>query len=269
MTQGKYANVNGLELYYETYGGNGEPLVLLHGGLGMIGMYGQLIPALAEKSRIIGVDLQGHGRTPDIDRDFSFEEFSDDVAALVTRLGISASDVMGYSLGGGAALQIAIRHPSLVRRLILVSTPFKSDAWYPEVRAGMRALNADAAKMMVGSPPHQAYVAAAHRPESWGALVAKTGKLLSDDYDWSMGVSAIKSPTLLVAGDADAIRPEHLIEFFGLLGGGKKDAGWDGSGMPISRLAVLPGTTHYNILTAPMLAPIVRDFLDAQIPSAT
>lgn len=265
MAQGKYASVNGLNLYYETHGGKGTPLVLLHGGLGMLGMYGQLLPTLAEKRQVIGVDLQGHGHTADIDRPFSFEQFGDDVAALMKYLGLGAADVMGYSLGGGAALQTAIRHPASVRKLILVSIPFKSDGWHPEVRAGMNSLNADAAKMMAGSPPHQGYINSAPKPENWASLVTKTGQLISQDYDWSKSVAGIKSPTMIAFGDADAIRPEHVVEFFELLGGGKKDAGWDRSGMPKSSLAILPGTTHYDIFASPLLAFVATAFLDAPL----
>ena len=266
MTQGKYANVNGLDLYYEIHG-KGQPLVLLHGGLGTIGMFEQLLPALAANRQVIGVDLQAHGHTADIARPLSFELMADDIAALIKLLGFEQVDLFGYSVGGGVALRTAIQHPDVVRKLVLVSTPFKSDAWYPEVRAGMKSMNAEAAKAMVGSPMHQAYVNAAPNPENWTTLVTKTGQLISQEYDWSQGVATIKLPTMIVVGDADSIRPEHVVEFFELLGGGKKDAGWDGSGMPNARLAVLPGTTHYNIFYSPMLASVVTPFLDAPRPN--
>ena len=268
MAQGKYANVNGLKLYYETYGGKGNPLVLLHGGLGGVGMFTQLLPALAENRQVIGVDLQGHGHTADIDRPFSFEQMGDDIAALVKQLGFDKVDLAGYSLGGGVALQTAIRHPDVVRKLVTVSTAFKGDGWFPESRAGMKALNADAAKGMIGSPPHRAYVDTAPNPEGWTDLVVKTGRLVGSEYDWTAGVAAIQAPTLLVFADADSIRPAHIVEFFGLLGGGKRDAGWDGSGVSNARLAVLPGTTHYNIIFSPLLAPVITSFLDAPMPGA-
>ena len=261
MTKGQSAQVNGVNLYYEIYG-KGQPLILLHGGLGMIGMYAQILPTLADTRQVIGVELQGHGHTPDIDRPFSFEQMADDMAALVKHLGFDKVDFMGYSLGGGVALQTVIRHPDIVRKLVLVSTPFKSDGWYPEVRAGMKAMNADAAKMMIGSPPQQAFASVASKPdEGWTNLVTKTGQLISQDYDWSKGVASIQSPTMIVVGDADAIRPEHVVEFFELLGGGKQDAGWDGSQMPNCQLAVLPGTTHYNIFSSPVLPAVVTSFL--------
>ena len=265
MTQGNYANINGLKLYYEVHG-QGQPLILLHGGLGGISMYEPILPDLAQNRQVIGVELQAHGHTADIDRPLSFELMADDVAALITHLGLAQVDLLGYSLGGGTALQTVIRHPTLVRKAALVSTPCRRDGWYPEVLAGMAAMNAESARMMLGSPPHQAYTAAAPRPEDFPVLVDKTGQLLRQDYDWSSNVAAIKVPMLLVFGDADSIRPDHIVGMFQLLGGGKQDAGWDGSGKPNSRLAILPSTTHYDIFTSPLLAPIVTAFLDAPMP---
>ena len=265
MTRGAYANVNGLELYYEIHG-TGNPLVLLHGGFGTIDMFAQLIPALAGTRQVIGVELQAHGRTADIDRPMSFEFMADDVAALIRHLGLDRADVCGYSLGGGVALQTAIRHPDVLHKLVVVSSPFRSAGWYPEVRAGFRSINAEAAKAWVGSPMHQAYVSVAPKPEAWPELVTKLGQLLAQDYDWSEGVSAIEAPTMIVIGDADGVRTAHAVEFFELLGGGKKDAGWDGSGMSNARLAILPATTHYSIFFSPMLTSTVVPFLDAPMP---
>jgi pimeloyl-ACP methyl ester carboxylesterase len=256
-------------MYYETYG-KGQPLILLHGGLGMISMYEPILPTLVASRQVIGVELQGHGHTADVDHPFSFEQMADDVAALIKHLGLDKTDIFGYSLGGGVALQTAIRHPELIRKLVLVLTPFKSDAWYPEVRVGMKSMNAEAAKTMVGSPMHQAFVNAAPKPdEGWTTLVTKTGQLISQDYDWSKGVATIKSLTMIMVGDADSIRPEHVIEFFELLGGGKRDAGWDGSGMSNARLAILPGTTHYNIFSSPMIASVDTSFLDGPMPKGS
>jgi pimeloyl-ACP methyl ester carboxylesterase len=267
MTQGKYAKINGLNLYYEIHG-TGKPLVLLHGGLGTVDMFGQVLPALAETRQVIAVDLQAHGHTADIERPLSFELMADDIAALVKQLGLERADVMGYSLGGGVALRTAIRHPDVVRKLVLVSTPFKRDGWYPEVLAGMAGMNAEAAKGWVGSPMQQAYATVAPKPENWPTLAAKLGDLLKQDYDWSAGVAAIKAPTMIVVGDADSVRTAHAVEFFELLGGGKRDAGWDGSGMSNARLAILPGVTHYNIFSDPVLASTVTPFLDAPMPNA-
>ncbi len=267
MAQGKYAKVNGLQLYYETHG-QGQPLILLHGGLGLIGMFEPILPNLSEQRQVIGVELQTHGHTADIDRPLSFEWMADDIAALIDRLGFQTVDILGYSLGGGVALQTAIRHPAAIRKLALISTPCKRQGWYPEVLAGMSAMNAEAAQAMIGSPMQQAYANVAPRPADWPVLVEKTGQLLRQEYDWSANVAALKNPTLLIFGDADSVRPEHTVEMFQLLGGGKRDAGWDGSGMPQSRLAILPATTHYDIFTSHQLAPIISAFLDAQLPAA-
>ncbi len=265
MAQGAYAHVNSLELYYETQG-RGQPLVLLHGGFGTVDMFAGLIPALSETRQVIGVELQGHGHTADVERPFSFEGMADDLAVLIKHLGLGQASLLGYSLGGGVALQTAIRHPEAVRKLVVVSAPCQSDGWYPEAHAGQRSLNADFAKAMVGSPMHQAYASIAPKPEDWPVLATKTGLLLGQDYDWSEAVAAMRVPTLIVTGDADAIRPAHAVRFFELLGGGQKEAGWDGAGMPNSRLAILPATTHYNILSSPGLMPAVISFLDAATP---
>jgi pimeloyl-ACP methyl ester carboxylesterase len=265
MTQGKYANVNGLNMYYEIYGA-GPPLILLHGGFGVIGMFEQNLPALAENRQVIAVELQGHGHTADINRPLSFEQFADDVAALIKHVGLENADILGYSLGGGAALQTAIRHPGVVRKLVLVSAPCKSDGWYAEVRAGMKSMNAEVGKTWTGSPMYQAYASVAPRPDDWPTLVGKMGRLLSQDYNWSEAVAALKLPVMIVVGDADSVRTAHAVELFELLGGGQRDANWDGSGMSNSRLAVLPGTTHYDIFSSPALAAAAIPFLDAPMP---
>ncbi len=264
--EGKFANVNGLNLYYETYSGKGQPLILLHGGFGTINMFEQNLSALAEKRQVIGVELQGHGHTADINRPLSFEQMADDVAALIKYLRLANTDVMGYSLGGGTALQTAIRHPDAVRKLVVVSAPCKSDGWYPEIHAAMKLQTAELGKTWIGSPMQQAYASVAPKPDDWPTLVGKMGQLLTPDYDWSKAVSALKMPVMIVFGDADSIRPAHAVEFFELLGGGQRDAGWDGSGMSDSRLAILPGTTHYNIFSSPSLAAAVIPFLDAPMP---
>ncbi len=229
-------------------------------------MFAQLLPALAESRQVIGVDLQGHGHTADVDRPLSFEFMADDIAALVERLGLENADIVGYSLGGGVAFHTAVRHPNVVRKLVLISTPFKSEGWYPENRVGMKTMNAQAAQALMGTPIYQAYVNTAPRPEDWTRLVTKTGQLIGQDYDWSEGVSKLKMPTMIIVGDADAVRPTHAVEFFALLGGGQKDAGWDGAGMSHSRLAILPGTTHYDIFFSPLLAPVITPFVDAPMP---
>lgn len=260
--QGKYAEVKGLNLYYETYG-SGEPLILLHGGVGAIEMFGDVLPLLAAGRQVIAVDLQAHGRTADIDRPLSYEAMADDIAALIKTLGLEQADVMGYSLGGGVALRTAVQHPDVVRKLVLVSTAFKQDGWYPEILAGQAAMNADVAEQMKPTPLYQLYANLAPRVEDWSVLITKLGNLLRQDYNWSQEVATLKAPTLLVFGDADAVRTAHAVAFFELLGGGQRDGGFDGSGMSASRLAILPGLTHYTIFSSPDLAATVVPFFGA------
>lgn len=255
-----YAPVNDLKIYYEIHG-TGQPLILLHGGVGALEMFGPVLPTLALSRRVIAVDLQGHGRTADIDRPLRFGLMAEDIAALMKHLGVERADIMGYSLGGGVALRTALQHPNMARKLILVSTPFKRTGWYPEVLAAMAQMGHSAAEQMKQSPLYQLYPNV-----NWPALFTKLGDLLRQDYDWSKEVAAMKAPTMIVFADADAVRTAHVMEFFGLLGGGQKDAGLDGSGRPAAQLAVLPGVTHYNVLTSPALATVVTSFLDAPMP---
>src|SRR6266566_1559205 len=263
-----YASVNGLTLYYEIHGA-GEPLILLHGGVGAIQMFGEVLPSLAQNRQVAAVDLQAHGRTADIDRPLSFELMAGDIAALIKHLGIEEADVMGYSLVGGVALRTAIQHPEVVRKLVLVSTPFKRDGWYPEILAGMGQMGPQVAEPMKQTPMYQQYASIAPKPEDWPVLLTKLGELLRQDYDWSKEVVAIKASTLIVVGDADSVRASHAVAFFELFGGGKVDAGWDGSGMSNARIAILPAMTHYNIYSSPQLAAVVAAFLDAPMPGAT
>jgi pimeloyl-ACP methyl ester carboxylesterase len=262
--------VNGLKVYIEIHG-SGEPLVLLHGGLGSMAMFNPLLPLLAKSRQVITVDLQAHGRTADIDRPITCEAMADDIAALLKYLNIDAADFLGYSLGAGVALQTAIRHPALVKKLVVVSTVFKRDGWYPGLLALMDQMGPATAEMMKPSPLYRQYVSVAPRPRDWTTLVTKMSALLRKDFDWSSQIAAIKSPTMLVFGDADSMPPAHIAEFFALLGGGQKDGGWDGSGISNDRLAILPGVTHYNIMESPLLAQVVRPFLNisdrVEIPS--
>jgi len=262
-----YAPVNGLNLYYEIHG-MGEPLILLHGGLGAGEMFTEILPLLSASRRVITVDLQAHGRTADIDRPLAFESMADDIAALAKLLGIENAEVMGYSLGAGVAVRTTVRHASLVRKLVLVSTAFKRGGWYPEILAGMAQVGAGTAESMKQTPMYQMYSRVAPKPADWPVLLGKIGELLGKNYDWSNDVASIKIPTMLIFGDADAIPPTHAAQFFELLGGGKKDGGWDGSGISTARLAILPGLTHYNIFSSPLLASTVISFLDAQSRTA-
>jgi pimeloyl-ACP methyl ester carboxylesterase len=170
---------------------------------------------------------------------------ADDIAALIEHLHLEKVDLLGYSLGGAVALQTAFRHPQRVSKLVVISSPFKWTGWYPEVRAGMASI---AAEPLLGTPLHDAYQRLAPRPEDFPRLAASMRQAMSQDYDWTDAVSRLRSPTLIVAGDADSFSPSHAAAFFGLLGGGKEDAGWQGERLIPSQLAILPGTTHYTII---------------------
>jgi pimeloyl-ACP methyl ester carboxylesterase len=259
-----YAPVDGLKMYYEIHG-TGQPLILIHGGLGSTGMFEPILPALSKDREVIAVDLQAHGRTADIDRPLSYEAMADDVAGLIRYLKIDKADVMGYSVGGEVALRVAIQHPESVRKLVIVSATFRRDGWYPEIVAGMTRMGPASAAQMKQTPIYQSYLQIAPRPEDWTVLNTKLGEMFRKDYDWSSEVRTIRAPTLLVFGDADAVRTAHAVEFFELLGGGKKDPGWDGSGMSTARLAILPGVTHYTIFASPAVVSVVVPFLDAPL----
>jgi pimeloyl-ACP methyl ester carboxylesterase len=249
-------------MYYEI-DGTGEPLVLLHGGVGASEMFGPVLPKLTENRQVISVHLQGHGRTADTERPLRFESMADDVVALLAHLGIEKADFVGYSLGGGVALQAGIRHPEAVRKLVLISTPFRRSGFYPEVLNNMAQMGPEAAKFMSQSP-----LAGLYPNKDWGQLFTKLGDLLRRDYDWSMDVVALKPQVMLVYADADAVRTAHVLEFFALLGGGKRDAGMDGSSRPKVQLAILPGMTHYDVLTYPTLAGLIENFLVSPLPGA-
>ncbi|MEU4567053.1 alpha/beta fold hydrolase [Micromonospora sp. NPDC023956] len=255
-----YVDVNGVHLWHESHG-SGVPLVLLHGGIGSGAMFAPLLAALTAHRRVVTVDLQAHGHTPDVDRPLRHETLADDVAALVDHLGLTGVEVLGYSLGGAVALRTAIQHPGLVRRLVCVSAPCRRDGWYPEVLAGMAAMGAGTAAETRSSPVYAQYTRVAPRPQDWPVLWTKLGALLRRDYDWSAEVAALTVPTLLVFADADSVRTAHMVEFFGLLGGGHRDAGPEGTDRPPSRLAVLPGHTHHDIVGSPALPAAVLPFL--------
>lgn len=259
-----YIPVDGLRIYYEVQG-KGQPLILLHGGLGSGEMFNSILPALSGNREVITVDLQGHGRTADIDRPLSYQTMADDIAALCRYLKIAPADVMGYSVGGEVALRIAIQHPDVVRRLIIVSATFRRDGWYPEIVSQESHLDAQAAAQMKQTPYYQTYVHIAPRPQDWPILCAKMGTMFRQDYDWSSDVAQIKMPVLLVFGDADAVRTSNAVQFFELLGGGRREGVWDESGMSNAQLAILPGTTHYTIYSSPLLASLTTTFLDAPI----
>lgn len=261
-----YAPINGLQIYYEIHGSGGTPLLLLHGGIVGSVTFAPLLPGLSANRQVITIDLQGHGHTRDIDRPLREETMADDVAGVLAHMEIEQADLLGYSMGGGVALQTAFRHPEIVRKLIIVSATMRHDGSYPEVLAQLDQLESNAPQL--GAQVAQSPLATVYPEADWETLFAKAGEMASRDYDWSANVAAITAPSMLIFADADSIRPEHMVEFYKLLGGGQRDAGLDGSLRPTSRLAILPGTTHYDILTFPGFADIVTAFLDAPLPDA-
>jgi pimeloyl-ACP methyl ester carboxylesterase len=260
-TESQMASVNGIELGYTIFGA-GEPLVLLHGGFGSVEMFGPNVDLLAAGRRVIGVDLQSHGRSPAAVRPMRFETMADDIAALIRTLGLERAAIMGFSLGGGVALRTAIQHPHLVERLVLVSTPFKRTGWYPEMTAGMDAMGPATVEPMRQTPLFAVYQRIAPNVDDWPILVQQVAGAVQVDYDWSAEIPGLSMPVMIVAGDADGLPPSHAVEFFELLGGGGRDAHWDRSGMTPHRLAILPGVTHYDINVVPSLSAAVIPFLD-------
>jgi pimeloyl-ACP methyl ester carboxylesterase len=262
---GQYAEVNGINHYYETHG-SGRPLILLHGGLGSGEMFGPVLPMLAERHQVIAVDLQGHGRTADIDRPLDVRLMADDIGALIGHLRLPATDVVGYSLGGGVALQTAARHPSKVRRLVMVSANLRPDAIYQEMRTQQGQVSASAVEFLKDTPMYHLYQRVAPRPQDFPRLLDKIGAAMSKDFDFTEEVRGLQMPTLVVAADADMAPPSHYVEVFKLLDGGARDGGWMGEGRPKGghALAILPGLTHYNICTSPLLAAATLAFLDEQ-----
>ena len=261
---GRYAEVNGINLYYDTQG-SGRPLILLHGGLMSGEAFGPVLPMLAAHHQVVAVDLQGHGRTADIDRPIDVRLMADDIAALIDHLQLATPDLVGYSLGGGVAFQTAVKYPTKIRRMVMVSANIRPDAIYPEMRAQQGQVNAAAADFMRDTPMYQLYQRVAPRPEDFPRLLDKIGQSLSKDFDFTEEVRGLKVPTLVVAADADMAPPSHYVEVFKLLGGGLRDGGWMSEGRPEGghALAILPGLTHYNIGSSPLLAAAALAFLEA------
>src|SRR2546430_6559827 len=260
---GKYAEVNGINLYYEIHGA-GRPLILLHGGLGSSEMFGPVLPLLAKSHQVIAVDLQGHGRTADIDRPMDVRLMADDIAALIDRLGLAKPDVVVYSLGGGVALQLAVRHPDKIGRLVVVSANVRRDAIPAEMLAQQGQVTGAAAEFMKDTPMYELYHRVAPRPEDFPKLLDKIGASMAKDFDFSDDVRGLTMPTLIMAADADMAPPSHYVEVFKLLDGGLRDGGWMGEGRPKGghALAILPGLTHYNIVYSPLFAETTLAFLD-------
>ena len=260
LSKGSYTQVNGLNMYYEIHG-EGQPLVLLHGALSAIGTsFGKLLPDLAKERQVIAVEMQGHGHTADIDRPLRYEQLADDIAALLTQLGLEQADLYGWSLGAGVALQATIRHPEVVRKLVLASVTYNRDGLYPELLAGIENAKPE---HLAGTPFYEEYASIAPHPQDFPRLFAKQQQLDSEIQDWPVeDIRAIKAPTLLIIGDADIVRPEHTVELFRLLGGG---VAGDLAGLPRSQLAVLPGTTHVTLVDrAGWLVSMITQFLDVE-----
>lgn len=258
-----YVAANGIDYWFEIRG-KGEPLLLLHGGLMSTGAFGPMLMKLTETRRVIGVDLQGHGRTSLGTRKINLVDIGRDLGVVLRELGLRKVDAMGYSFGGGAALQLAVQHPGLVRRLVLVSAPYAQNGFFAEMLPQQAAVGAAMAEGMKETPMYQSYAAIAPHPEDFPRLLDAMGEYMRKPYNWSEDVKTLKMPVLLVYGDSDMIRPEHIVSFYQLLGGGLKDAGWMRENMSKNRLAILPDLTHYEIGAAPILATTVLPFLNGQ-----
>ena len=255
---------NGVNYYYEIHG-QGEPMLLLHGGLGSIDMFRPVLPALAKGRRLIAVDLHGHGRTALGERPISLVDMGDDMAAILRKLGIAQVDAFGYSLGGGVAFRLAVQHPAMVRRLAMVSAGYAQDGFHPEMLPMQAQVGAAMAEHMKDTPMYKTYMAVAPQPSDFPRLLDRMGEYMRNPYDWSEDVKKLSMPVMIVFGDNDMYRPEHVVSFYKLLGGGLKDAGWKREHMARNRLAILPGLTHYDIFLAPELYRTVRPFLDGKV----
>jgi len=257
-----YAPINGMAMYWESSGTGGTPVIAVPGGFGVASTLGGLTDVLSQGRRVVGVELQGHGHTGDIQRPFSYEAFGDDIGALIQELGFEQVDLVGYSLGAGACLRAAIQHPDRVRRLVVVSFPYCRDGWFPSVRAAFDQMGSAAFVYMKQSPMYAAWACVAPDKAAFPTVMDKVGELQRQPYDWGEEVEQLQSQTMLVFADADSIDLRHVAAFFALVGGGLEDPGVDGSGRSSSRLAILPAATHYDIIQLPQLGPVVEEFLD-------
>jgi pimeloyl-ACP methyl ester carboxylesterase len=260
-----YAPVNGLQMYYEIHGAGGIPLLLLHGGLFNIDLqFGQLLPGLAATRQVIAADFQGHGRTGDIDRPLTSADLASDVVGLLRHLGIAQADVFGFSVGGAVALHLAIKHPALVRKLVVSSASFHPDGDRPEGGEAVETVTVDA---IAGTPMEQDYRAKSPNPDKLQDLLDKLGRFDAGFTGWAdADIQGIAAPTLLTIGDCDAVRLDHMVRFLQLRGG---DVNGDFVGVPASQLAVFPGTTHFfGLAKTELVLGAVLPFLDASLPEA-
>jgi pimeloyl-ACP methyl ester carboxylesterase len=259
--QGKYADVNGMKMYYEV-AGTGDPIIVLHGAYMDIPSMGDIIPVLAKTHTVYAIEMQGHGRTNDIARPITYPNLADDVAAFMEKVGLEKADVFGYSMGGGAGIQLAIRHPEKVNKLIVASCAYDAEGWQREFREFIPKMTVD---MFVNMPLAGEYRKLAPNPDGFPALVEKLIALEKEPMAWGDDVKNIKIPVLLIVGDADAVTLEHAVSFFHLLGGGVM--GDMGKPLAESRLAVLPATAHTAIITqTDLLIAFIEPFLKGETP---
>ena len=263
-TNGRYADVNGLKMYYEIHG-TGKPLVLLHGAFSQIRTdYSNMIPRWAENRQIIAIEQQGHGHTADIDRPLTYRQMGDDTAELLKQLQIENADFFGYSLGGGIALDIAIHHPELVHKIVdMGGSMYRAEGFHPELMKMEATMTAD---MMKDTPWKASYDSVAPNRADFPRLVDKIKLLDTKFAGWSAkDVQGIRAPVMLIVGDADVVRLEHVVEFFHLVGGG---VAGDLQPIPASQLAVLPGTNHQLMVArTDWLVSMTNAFLDAPPPA--
>jgi pimeloyl-ACP methyl ester carboxylesterase len=268
-SSGHAESAEGLRVYYEIYG-QGDPIVVLAGGLSDTSSMAQVIGPLSRTRQVIGIDLEGHGHTALRRSPMSHERNGDDVAAVLRHLNIARADVAGYSHGGDAAIRMAIQHPELVRNLIVISTAAERDGWYPEVLKGMSAVSSAGADAMKQTPLYTRYASVAPHPEQFGLLLDRMGELMRKDYDWRLEIARLKMPVLLMFADHDAVSMKHIAEFFALFGGGVRDAGWEGTPhFSRARLAIVPGYTHYNFGQGPDVARVIEAYLTRPTSKAT
>ena len=255
-----YAPVNGLKMYYEVHG-SGDPVVLLHGSFMTISNnWTEWIGELSKTRKVIALEMQGHGRTADIKRDFSYEYLADDVAALLDYLKIPSADLIGYSMGGGVAMQCAICHPKKVRKVVSISAVFRHDGWVKEARDMFPQLTSETFK---GSPIETEYKKMSPTPNEFPNFVKRVIAMDLKPYDFGADkLKATKAPMFFIHGDADGVRLEHISEMFRLKG---DEIFGDMRPRSASRLAILPNTTHITLMERmPVIVPMVNDFFDAK-----
>ncbi len=258
-----HVTAGGIPYYYEIHG-EGEPLLLLHGGLGSFDMFAPVLAEFTASRQVIGIDLQGHGHTVLGDRPIDLKAIADDIAVVLGEIGVRQVDVLGYSLGGMTAFRLAVQHPDLVRRLVIAAAPIASDGFYPEMRPQQAAVGADAAPMMTETAMYKSYVAVAPKPEDFPRLLDAMGAFMRTDYDWMDELATLKMPVMIVVGDSDMVRLDHAVAMYRALGGGLKDAGWMREHMSQNRLAVIPDVTHYEMFFSPALSATAMPFLDGR-----